>query len=224
MLDLRWAKIEVPGESGVAAPVLENQRLDSLHLLSAEVETRTRDILLCGHADDSAASELVQVVEAFLPAAAEACDNDGTLPTPVAVALSRMRELLHFRTVARAVREFMGGLLYLALTRTPCEEDVLTWSTRCKLLTFLHAMCDVQARDLECRGEPLQREPVPPVLAGTWSFRRCSVWCATRSDSVVAQRGPRLSHAASTVSVGSARCLPLSKMVSLRFSVRYVST
>ena len=121
----------MPDGSGVAALDLESQRLDSLHILSAEIENRVRVFLLCGQEDESAASELAKVVEAFLPAAAEACGNDGALPTPVGVALSRMREVLHLRPVARAAREFIGGLLYLALTRTPCEEDVLTWSTRC---------------------------------------------------------------------------------------------
>jgi len=147
----------MPDGSGVAALDLESQRLDSLHILSAEIENRVRVFLLCGQEDESAASELAKVVEAFLPAAAEACGNDGALPTPVGVALSRMREVLHLRPVARAAREFIGGLLYLALTRTPCEEDVLTWSTRCKLLTFLHAMCDVQAGPL-ARGESSRGE------------------------------------------------------------------
>lgn len=52
-----------------------------------------------------------------------------------------VRGLLSVHAVACAVREFIGGLLYLVLASAPQLEDAHTWNARERLVEFLHQLC-----------------------------------------------------------------------------------
>eukprot|EP00929_Paragymnodinium_shiwhaense_P086587 TRINITY_DN4708_c1_g1_i1.p1 TRINITY_DN4708_c1_g1~~TRINITY_DN4708_c1_g1_i1.p1 ORF type:complete len:347 (-),score=63.78 TRINITY_DN4708_c1_g1_i1:178-1218(-) len=97
--------------------------------------------------------ELLGTVRGFLdavislscgPAAAAAskmADSEATL-ADVSAGLADVRQLLHLATVANALREFIGGLLYLVLTTEPLEQDLHTWLARSQYLGLLRRLCD----------------------------------------------------------------------------------
>mmetsp|Transcript_40935 Transcript_40935/g.87186 ORF Transcript_40935/g.87186 Transcript_40935/m.87186 type:complete len:123 (-) Transcript_40935:13-381(-) len=101
---------------------------------------------------------LADTVRALLEAAAGACGalavgaedaiEGASWPPEAEAGCRRVRGLLRLRLVARVVREFTGGLLYLVLTSDTREEDARTWATRPRLVQFLHALCGSGDKDL----------------------------------------------------------------------------
>jgi len=113
----------------------------------------------CGRwqSDCAETRELAEVGRAFLEASVVAvsdasaatagrharghCGEASLLPAEAAAACARVRELIFLRPISRVFREFVGGLLYLVIARSPREEDMHTWTDRFRLIELLHAVC-----------------------------------------------------------------------------------
>lgn len=166
--DLRWAAAatlvaEESAARGAAA---------ALAALTAQLATRSRQALSAGSPAGSAEAsaeqaELAGSTRAAVEAAAAACGavgdgHGGAFGPPTVVALevaaacrAARRLLLPCRQVARTLREFVGGLLYLALTGEPREEAVGTWAAHLRLAAFLSALCGVSESGSDSGGGPV---------------------------------------------------------------------